>query len=224
MPILSFSETSLTTLNNGLLAYYSADNTVNDSLNTYNGSPNGGLTYATGKNNNGWQFNGSNAYVGITTTAFNLQSFTWNIWVKFTSFGANHCIFSNFNGNEGYYLYQNGQNLQFTIWNNGTPTGNATTGSLLTVGWRMLTIRRTSGTKSEYMLDGVLIGTSNTTTNPTYNSTTYPAIGVRKYNNTTFDIWQSEIQDECAIWNRVLTDDEVTELYNSGSGKFYPFT
>lgn len=25
--------------------------------------------------------------------------------------------------------------------------------------------------------------------------------------------------DEIAVWNRVLTTDEITELYNSGSGK-----
>ena len=29
--------------------------------------------------------------------------------------------------------------------------------------------------------------------------------------------------DEVAIWNRVLTEDERTELYNAGAGKFYPF-
>lgn len=29
--------------------------------------------------------------------------------------------------------------------------------------------------------------------------------------------------DDTGIWNRILTDDEVTELYNSGNGKAYPF-
>jgi hypothetical protein len=29
--------------------------------------------------------------------------------------------------------------------------------------------------------------------------------------------------DEVYIYNKVLTATEVTELYNSGSGKFYPF-
>jgi hypothetical protein len=32
------------------------------------------------------------------------------------------------------------------------------------------------------------------------------------------------VMDEFAIWNRVLTADERTALYNSGAGKFYPFT
>jgi len=30
--------------------------------------------------------------------------------------------------------------------------------------------------------------------------------------------------DEIGIWNRALTTDEITELYNSGSGKFYNFS
>lgn len=30
--------------------------------------------------------------------------------------------------------------------------------------------------------------------------------------------------DELAIWDRVLSADEITELYNSGSGTFYPFS
>src|SRR5690606_33503128 len=29
--------------------------------------------------------------------------------------------------------------------------------------------------------------------------------------------------DEVYCWNRVLTADERTELYNAGAGKFYPF-
>jgi hypothetical protein len=29
--------------------------------------------------------------------------------------------------------------------------------------------------------------------------------------------------DEVAIWSRVLTSDERTELFNAGAGKFYPF-
>ena len=35
--------------------------------------------------------------------------------------------------------------------------------------------------------------------------------------------WDGKL-DECYFWDRVLTSSEVTELYNSGSGKFYPFT
>ena len=32
------------------------------------------------------------------------------------------------------------------------------------------------------------------------------------------------LMDEIYIWNRVITADEITELYNSGDGLFYPFS
>lgn len=49
-------------------------------------------------------------------------------------------------------------------------------------------------------------------------------------NNTEFDlggpdnaVYLNGRLDEVGIWSRVLTDDERTELYNAGAGKFYPF-
>lgn len=35
--------------------------------------------------------------------------------------------------------------------------------------------------------------------------------------------WDGQL-DEVAVWSRVLTDDEIAELYAAGAGKFYPFT
>lgn len=32
------------------------------------------------------------------------------------------------------------------------------------------------------------------------------------------------LQDETVVWNKVLSDAEVTELYNSGAGFAYPFS
>jgi len=39
----------------------------------------------------------------------------------------------------------------------------------------------------------------------------------------TVNYWDGDI-DEVGIWNRVLTADERTSLYNNGSGLTYPFT
>lgn len=44
-------------------------------------------------------------------------------------------------------------------------------------------------------------------------------LGVR---NNLSDYWNGQI-DEVGFWSRHLTADEVTELYNSSSGKAYPF-
>lgn len=42
-----------------------------------------------------------------------------------------------------------------------------------------------------------------------------------EYNNASGP--QQQHLDEIGIWNRILTTNEISELYNSGNGKFYPF-
>ena len=49
------------TLLTNLYAVYKAENNANDSLGTYNGTAQGGLTYTTGKSGNAFVFNGVNA-------------------------------------------------------------------------------------------------------------------------------------------------------------------
>lgn len=44
------------------------------------------------------------------------------------------------------------------------------------------------------------------------------------YANDTAGGYQDIDLDEVALWNRALTSDEVTELYNSGAGLQYPFS
>jgi hypothetical protein len=36
--------------------------------------------------------------------------------------------------------------------------------------------------------------------------------------------WSNGSLDEIGIWNRALTTGEISTLYNSGSGKGYPFS
>ncbi len=37
-------------------------------------------------------------------------------------------------------------------------------------------------------------------------------------------VWSQCVIDEVGFWNRGLIDDEITELYAAGAGKFYPFS
>ena len=64
-----------------------------------------------------------------------------------------------------------------------------------------------------------------TTTTPSgtmtgiYNNTESFKIG--KFNTAAIDDYFDGIIDEVGIWSKVLTSDEVTELYNSGAGLAY---
>ena len=53
---------------NGLQAYYTADNTPNDALGTYNGVLTNGATYGTGIINQGFSLDGVNDYVSVSPT------------------------------------------------------------------------------------------------------------------------------------------------------------
>jgi hypothetical protein len=60
--------------------------------------------------------------------------------------------------------------------------------------------------------------------NPVYSTATYPntkaSIGVYRYNNgsSAYAYWNGKI-DGLSVWQKELTQTEVTELYNSGNGK-----
>jgi len=49
--------------------------------------------------------------------------------------------------------------------------------------------------------------------------------GIGRFEYDGFDDIQLNCEiDECGVWNRGLTQAEITSLYNAGAGKTYPFT
>lgn len=75
------------------------------------------------------------------------------------------------------------------------------------------------GTNLNLYKNGVNIGT--TSGSSTVDSSVMIRIGTRVNNNPT-DYFTGNI-DECCIWKRVLSADEVKDLYLNGNGSQYPF-
>ena len=74
-------------------------------------------------------------------------------------------------------------------------------------------------------VNNVLVASDTSTDSIAYTTNHYPLIGARQSYNTPIYEWFLEPTtkiDEVNIWNRELTALEVTDLYNSGTGKFYP--
>jgi len=72
----------------------------------------------------------------------------------------------------------------------------------------------------------IVSGTNNLTPyiSSNYNTSNPFRIGATTAsNNTTAVNFFSGQIDAVGIWNRVLTPTEITELYNSGNGKQYPY-
>jgi len=218
----------------GLFAVYKAESNTNDSLGTYNGTPYGGLTYSAGKSGNAFTFNGTTAYVSLPNNMYSTLyngSFSFSVWVNMASVAGYQAVFSsmkydgtNANGINCFFF---GNTLRFSIGNgSAVQVVLDSVTAISTSNWVHVVIVRKLGTSTKMYLNGALDNSNTSTTNPVHSVTTNVAIGAIDYTSNFGGIYYyfsngSKI-DELNSWNKELTAAEVTNLYNSGTGKFYP--
>jgi hypothetical protein len=226
----------VSTLLTGLYAVYKGESNANDSLGVYNGTPYGGLTYSSGKSGNAFTFNGTTGLIELPNSSFDFMGdFSISAWVKIPSTpSTSGYIFSNYNfdvvTSYGYVLYINtNRTISFFVGAlAGTSTVTSTTALALNT-WYHITVRRDSVTKSNYLyINGTLEAQAiNTGLTIGYGTLAIqPTIGAQRNNNqgvlSVSNFLNGNI-DEVNLWNKALTATEVTQLYNAGTGKFYPY-
>jgi hypothetical protein len=231
------SSTLQTTLLTNLYAVYKAESNANDSLGGYNGTAQGGLTYSTGKSGNAFTFNGSNAYVNYADNAFNFTGdFSVNLWVYFNSSpsGAQYDIIQSVRQNSlntGWKFVVRLGKPEVQFYNNSALGALWYTPSLDLVAntWYNISIVNVFGQIPSIKCDNVsytvgLRAGNSAVTDPQYTSPCYSVIGAAKYDTGSLGNYMPSNSklDEVALWNKALTTQEETELYNSGTGKFYP--
>ena len=218
----------------GLLAYYTADNTPNDSTgNGNNGTLVNGATYGTGIINNAFSLDGVNDYVDLGNNFnFNVNNtFSFNFWIDRTTGSAYSTLFSKIDSSlKGYSIRLdnniNGK-IQFQMSDNLTNISSyITTNQLANLNTHMITISydglNTSASCVIYV-DGALVASSRSITGTGASLITNintAKIGVNSFSGGVH--YYKGILDEISIYNRVITPTEVTELYNSGSALQYP--
>lgn len=233
------------TLLTDLYAVYKAESNANDSLGIYNGTAQGGLTYTAGKSGNAFAFNGTNAYVSLPDNSMNLTGdFSVSMWVYPTS-GLTQSLVDNLaytngvvykgwqldinnisgaqSGKITFNIPQGASSSVFTGWQFNTTalTNNA---------WNHILLTRVSGVNTFCWVNNIsqgytLSGTgANIATDPSYHTTQYVTIGAFKQLSGAVSNYMKSggMIDELNIWNRQLTSTEITDLYSSGTGKFYP--
>ena len=227
--ISSMLKAVISTLGTGLYAVYKAESNTNDSLGTYNGTGQGGLTYTAGKSGNAFTFNGSNAYVNLPNNTFNTLTgdFSINMWVKIANTGGAQTLlsaFDNVGGQYGIFLFNSGSTY-FDIYYGGSSVRLSESGVNPYNTWYMVTVVRKASTSTKIYYNGTLSASNTSTANPIYPTTTLSSIGVRKSTLYGFEYYcgNGTSIDEVNVWNKELTSTEVTELYNAGAGKFYPY-
>jgi len=209
-------------LTDGLLAYWKLDNNnwLDSSNNGNTLTNNGNVTVGTGKINGDAVFNESNSLTNDSLAIPN-SAFSISTWVKSSTYIDGSVI-------AGQWSYLNNPAQQVAI-NCNFGYINAlwsTDGTSLTDRWVtdiplpyddiwhhvVLTF---DGTTERIYWDGVDFGSFV----PNGLSYQTSGFGIGNGNNGYFD---GEI-DECGVWGRALTQSEIKQLYNSGSGITYPF-
>ena len=218
---------------NNLLAYYTADNTANDAKGTYNGTLTNGTTYSTGKIGSGFSLDGINDYVELGDVMdLGLNSRSFSIWFKASSStgtlfsksvaGPGSGRFSGFLSGNKLGLFFNGGAGDHEIRTTNTVNLNT---------WYNAVFIIDRNDKLKIYLNGVLqdvsitqgqwyAGTNNLISYLSINYDNSFPFRIGSYNGGFMTLF-SGLLDEFGIWNRVLTDAEITELYNGGAGKQY---
>jgi hypothetical protein len=186
-----------------------------------NGTLTNGPTVTEGKSGQGMNFDGSNDYIAYGARDFG-SIFTISLWVNPSSTGpssfsdtlvANASSGCNVNGfryflntydsNDGKIIFETG---------NGSACDTAATpaGTITNNQWNHLVVvvNKTSGTATIYK-DGVIVNSADTSIRVDFQVTSAWNLGVN------VGCFKGSI-DEPRIYNRALTQAEVTALYNAG--------
>lgn len=217
-------------LTTSLVSYYKLDESsgnADDAVST-NDLTNANVTYGTGKINNGAisDSDTDRLYIADNASLSITRALSISTWVKFDSVptSTNYAVlagkYTGAGNQRSYQLYLYGDgNLYFDVSSNGSTASSTPYAWTPTTGvWYHVSATYTPSTSVIIYINGTSVVT-NTTSIPAsiYDSTAeFHLLG----DNTKGG---RMTQDEVGIWSRALSSTEVSELYNSGNGKTYPF-
>ena len=236
--VLDFNNsTSVNPLWNNLLSYYKADGSPIDSIGTFDGTLENGATYGTGIINQGFSLDGVNDFINMGDNLnIGLKSWTYNVWVLTTNNSSSATILSKsrsgFNEVRWFWRVLAGKlemNLETSTGGSGRWKFKGAT-SLSTSVYSMVTVTINRTGPVNMYVNGVADSITTTKANASVPNDISSFSGFSL--DTNFDFCAGALSnsvspflgemDEIGIWDRVLTQDEVTELYNNGFGKQYP--
>jgi len=212
-------------LTDDILAYWNLNNDgsggvslVDDTGNGYILTNNNDATLGTGIIGGDAVFNGVNQFLNNPTfPAFGTGNFSISLWVNLNPSGAAYYeafISTRFDGaaTSNAFSLGCGSDNVFTFYDGNQPSFGYTF-SYAT--WYNIIITNFSGNLSFYF-NGSLIGTT-TQSFPYTNS----FLSIGGHQNGAEPLNGSI--DEVGVWNRALSPEDVTRLYNGGFGSTYPF-
>jgi len=215
------------TLTNGLVGYWPFCGNANDlSGNTNHGTVNGATltTDRFGVANSAYSFDGVNDYIQCAQSGLSgNQSMTVAFWVK-TGNSSGHVFSFGSNGNSGndFRILINsygscGNSVAFDIYNSGTAftTNFSNVWDFYVVVFNSAlgsTVTSASIYKNGVILTNNCFNVSNTATNFV---NTFPITFGRYHGTIPSDYLNGQL-DDLGFWNRAITQQEITQLYQQG--------
>jgi len=221
-----------------LVAYYKCDTdgTFVDSHASYDGTINGATFTTDGKINGGYDYDGNNDDVDTNILNENINDPTdtqasISLWFKVRSgvlpdilrIFDTQATSSGYTGLTAFFNDTNGFRVQCRTEDHRYQSDYNTSLSDDTWYHLVVTIDDSGGNE---ILKSYINGALDTTTTPTSETNTSQAnrhliIANRPVSpNAPFN----GIIDEISVWNRALSEQDITDLYNGGTGLQYPFT
>lgn len=219
-----------------LVAYYNLDANANDVVNSHNGTSTN-ISYANaGINGNCATFNGTSSLITIPqTTDFDFSTvsndlpFTISVWLNYSTGGIAEILNKQDGTNVQWLMRRVSNYLAFGIFTNYSNYKyyQFPLGTLIVGNWyHAVFVYDGFGTVSSltlYLNNSVVTGPVNNIGTYTKMPISSQPLIVGRSGSSSSLFYNGKI-DEIAIWkNRELNATEVAELYNTGTGKFYPF-
>lgn len=196
---------------NGLVSYYPFESNCNDIKGTNNGSPSG-ITYTPGKKGNGATIIADNAYISIPNISGSNLSVV--LWYKFNGVGSGdwNTLLARSPGTYHHLLIKDSDRVLGFYNASFFPSSKA-----LVVGQTYCIIITKVGTNQKIYVDNELVLNSNSS----FDNNSYPLSVIGNCTTSGGNQGTIGIIDEMAIYNRELTEEERTLIWNAGNGNFY---
>ncbi len=224
LAIVSIPNITHAALTDSIHCYYKLDGNSNDSLSNCNGSDTSiSYSFGAGIINEGANFSGSSLISNPYLIPYG--DFTFNGWVKVPDTATTQTIFSMRGSGDGCPInsfFYSGNVLYHRIRSNactGLTDRSATAPTVNNFHMVTASYNNSTGAMTIY-IDGIIAGSPATYSGGTWSNVDTNYLG----NDVLNGEWLVGDVDEVGIWNRVLTSDEVVDLYNAGDGIQYPFS
>jgi len=215
---------------NGLVGYWPFNGNANDeSGNGNNGTVNGATLAADrlGSADKAYSFYGANDYIEISTNngSFDSQTYTVSYWYKTNSVPYvgfyPRAIISRSNGSgspsnvyDNFSIFESGGAISLNYQGVGTPFNSPSGIDWLTQvnndSWHLLNVTVNTDSLKAYV-DGVLVNAQ-----PFIAGISFQNYSLR-FGKSNHSYWSeyNGILDDIGIWSRALTQEEITNLFNS---------